>query len=54
MATAIMGTNCTIPWRRVRSRRFKEILDTGVTIEEIAFDHEYQLWHLWDSVMDQV
>jgi hypothetical protein len=54
MATSIVGINCTIPWHRVRSREFSTILSAEATLNEIAFDHECRMWHLWDSSMDQV
>lgn len=45
--------NCTMPWQRVRVAPFKSIL-SNATLDEIAFDCQGQLWHLWDSLMDQV
>lgn len=53
MITAVIGMNCTMPWQRVRVAPFTSILDTA-TLDEMAFDRQGQLWHLWDSLMDQV
>ncbi|RDW85153.1 hypothetical protein BP6252_02743 [Coleophoma cylindrospora] len=52
--TAVIGMNCTIPWQRVRVAPFSDIVSGSLTLDDIIFDRQGQLWHLWDSLMDQV
>ncbi|KAL1791752.1 hypothetical protein ACET3X_009503 [Alternaria dauci] len=53
MVTSVLGMNCTMPWQRVRASLFSTILDGCTSVEEVAFCRHGQLWHLWDSLMDQ-
>lgn len=41
-------------WQRVKSPPFITILEKDPTFDELAHDQFCQLWHLWDSCMDQV
>ena len=54
MITAVLGMNCTIPWQRVRVKPFTSIVAEGGTLDERAFSRHGELWHLWDSFMDQM
>ena len=46
--------NCTLHWQRVRLPPFRVVLDGELSLEEAAHESFCQLWHLWDSNMDQV
>lgn len=54
LLTSSLGMNCTMHWQRVRLHPFSTILDAEPTLDEAAHDTFCQLWHLWDSSMDQV
>ncbi|KAE9988504.1 hypothetical protein EG328_010543 [Venturia inaequalis] len=54
LITASLGMNCTMHWQRVKSPSFLTILERSPTLDELAHDQFCQLWHLWDSCMDQV
>ncbi|KAB8303661.1 hypothetical protein EYC80_005055 [Monilinia laxa] len=53
MVTSSLGMNCTIHWQRVRMSSFVGALDHDPLLDELAHDKFCQLWHLWDSFMDQ-
>ncbi|THV51220.1 hypothetical protein BGAL_0118g00030 [Botrytis galanthina] len=53
MVTSSLGMNCTIHWQRIRISSFFSILDHNPSPDELAHDKFCQLWHLWDSFMDQ-
>jgi hypothetical protein len=46
--------NCTMPFGRVKLPGFIAIVDGQETIDELSFYRQGQLWHLWDSLMDQM
>ena len=54
MITAVLGMNCTMPWQRVRVKPFASIMVDECTIDERAFSRLGELWHTWDSFMDQM
>ncbi|KAF7940297.1 uncharacterized protein EAE98_000424 [Botrytis deweyae] len=53
MVTSSLGMNCTIHWQRIRISSFFSVLDHNPSPDELAHDKFCQLWHLWDSFMDQ-
>lgn len=53
MVTSSLGMNCTIHWQRIRISSFSSALDHTPSPDELAHDKFCQLWHLWDSFMDQ-
>ncbi|ATZ46967.1 hypothetical protein BCIN_02g03020 [Botrytis cinerea B05.10] len=53
MVTSSLGMNCTIHWQRIRISSFSSALDHYPSPDELAHDKFCQLWHLWDSFMDQ-
>ncbi|RDW59436.1 hypothetical protein BP6252_12523 [Coleophoma cylindrospora] len=54
LLTSGIGMNCTMHWQRIRAPSFLEVVKGTPSIDEIAHDGFCQLWHLWDSCMDQV
>ncbi|KAG4443684.1 hypothetical protein IFR05_000870 [Cadophora sp. M221] len=55
IATATLGRNCTIPWRRIRVLDFGRIIPPShATIEEVAFDAQCKLWFLSDKFLDRI
>lgn len=52
----LLCSNClpAMHWQRVKSPSLLTILEKTPTIDELAHDQFCQLWHLWDSCMDQV
>lgn len=54
LLTSRFGMNCTLHWQRVRLPPFRDVVDGEATLEEAAHESFCQLWHLWDSGMDQV
>ncbi|KEF56696.1 uncharacterized protein A1O9_06885 [Exophiala aquamarina CBS 119918] len=54
LLTSRFGMNCTLHWQRVRLPPFRDVVDGKETLEEAAHESFCQLWHLWDSGMDQV
>ncbi|KAF7880637.1 uncharacterized protein EAF02_007483 [Botrytis sinoallii] len=53
MVSSSLGMNCTIHWQRIRISSFFSVLDHNPSPDELAHDKFCQLWHLWDSFMDQ-
>lgn len=54
LITSTLGMNCTLHWQRVRLPPFSSIVEGELTLDEAAHEAFCQLWHLWDSGMDQV
>ncbi|TEY81526.1 hypothetical protein BOTCAL_0033g00070 [Botryotinia calthae] len=53
MVSSSLGMNCTIHWQRIRISSFSSALNHNPSPDELAHDKFCQLWHLWDSFMDQ-
>lgn len=53
LVTSSLGMNCTMHWQRVKSTSFTSILPTGATVDEWVHERFCEMWHLWDSCMDQ-
>ncbi|TGO81017.1 hypothetical protein BPOR_1423g00010 [Botrytis porri] len=53
MVTSSLGMNCTIHWQRIRISSFFSVLGHNPLPDELAHDKFCQLWHIWDSFMDQ-
>ncbi|THY54543.1 hypothetical protein D6C98_04508 [Aureobasidium pullulans] len=53
LVTSSLGMNCTMHWQRVKSTSFTSIVLTGPTVDEWAHERFCEMWHLWDSCMDQ-
>ncbi|KAL1301910.1 hypothetical protein AAFC00_006088 [Neodothiora populina] len=53
LVTSSLGMNCTMHWQRVRQPSFLSILPGAPGVDDIAHDRFCELWHLWDSCMDQ-
>jgi hypothetical protein len=54
IATSLLGRQCTLPWRRVRSPSFDSTFSHIPSLDAIAFDHQCKLWLLHDQYMDQM
>ncbi|RVX72746.1 hypothetical protein B0A52_04145 [Exophiala mesophila] len=54
LITSSLGMNCTLHWQRVRLPPFSNIVEGQLTLDEAAHEAFCELWHLWDSGMDQV
>ncbi|CZS96860.1 related to pathway-specific regulatory protein nit-4 [Rhynchosporium agropyri] len=54
IATSLLGRQCSIPWKRVRTPPFQITLDKVSPLHEVVFDHQCRLWLLHDQFMDQI
>ncbi|KAG9238194.1 hypothetical protein BJ875DRAFT_480550 [Amylocarpus encephaloides] len=54
LLTSSLGMNCTMHWQRIRMPLYLRIIKQQISIDDLAHDRFCQLWHLWDSCMDQV
>lgn len=53
LVTSSLGMNCTMHWQRVKSPSFTTIILTTPLVDEWAHERFCEMWHLWDSCMDQ-
>ncbi|KAH0039310.1 hypothetical protein KCU78_g1320, partial [Aureobasidium melanogenum] len=53
LVTSSLGMNCTMHWQRVKSPSFTTITSTTPSVDEWAHERFCEMWHLWDSCMDQ-
>ncbi|KAI4834237.1 hypothetical protein E4T44_08957, partial [Aureobasidium sp. EXF-8845] len=53
LVTSSLGMNCTMHWQRVKSPSFTSILPVTPSVDEQAHERFCEMWHLWDSCMDQ-
>ncbi|KAI5203911.1 hypothetical protein E4T39_03971 [Aureobasidium subglaciale] len=53
LVTSSLGMNCTMHWQRVKSPSFTSILPVAPSLNELAHERFCEMWHLWDSCMDQ-
>ncbi|TVY71382.1 Nitrogen assimilation transcription factor nit-4, partial [Lachnellula suecica] len=53
IVTSSLGMNCTMHWQRVKPPSYLTSVSNNISIDDIAHDRFCQLWHLWDSCMDQ-
>ncbi|KAH0401512.1 hypothetical protein KCU89_g4085, partial [Aureobasidium melanogenum] len=53
LVTSSLGMNCTMHWQRVKSPSFTTIVSTTPSVDEWAHERFCEMWHLWDSCMDQ-
>lgn len=54
LVTSSLGMNCTMHWQRVKAPSFLSVLPQPASVDNIAHERFCELWHLWDSCMDQV
>ncbi|KAK6008273.1 hypothetical protein QM012_000176 [Aureobasidium pullulans] len=53
LVTSSLGMNCTMHWQRVKSPSFTSIITCTPSVDEWAHERFCEMWHLWDSCMDQ-
>ncbi|KAI5195849.1 hypothetical protein E4T38_08844 [Aureobasidium subglaciale] len=53
LVTSSLGMNCTMHWQRVKCPSFTSILPATPFVDEQAHERFCEMWHLWDSCMDQ-
>lgn len=52
--TAMLGRQCSLPWKRIKAQDFSETLSPDATLEEVTFGHQCRLWYLLDQYLDQM
>jgi hypothetical protein len=54
ISTSLLGRQCTLPWRRIKTPFLDSTFTFTPSQEIIAFDHQCKLWFLHDRYMDQM
>ncbi|PYH87306.1 hypothetical protein BO82DRAFT_397216 [Aspergillus uvarum CBS 121591] len=54
IATSLLGRNCMLPWRRIKTQSFISTVGSAPSLDELAFDHQCRLWFIHDQYMDRI
>ncbi|RAH42164.1 uncharacterized protein BO95DRAFT_476086 [Aspergillus brunneoviolaceus CBS 621.78] len=54
IATSLLGRNCMLPWRRIKTQFFISTVGPVPSLDELAFDHQCRLWFIHDQHMDRI